>query len=348
MLIRDPIHGLVRLTEREAEVVGSRAFQRLYHVKQTSMAYLVYPGLMHSRFEHSVGVMHVAGRMAEAVGWDVERARLIGLLHDVGHPAFSHDGELALALEGLSGGHEEEGERIAREAFPDVWKELKGAREEALISFSLGADRMDYLQRDSHHGGVAYGVIEEDYIVNNLVAEGGRLYVREKALPSVESFLLARFFMFSNVYLHKTVRIVSGMLVKALILGLRRGLLGKEDFYERDEGSILFHLSKTLDVAKRLRRRELYKLWRWAEGDGKLYRELLELSLKEPFVVHMRGSIVKDYDVDILGPSPQPLRALSPLLGVLDKVEDRIGRLLIAIEPGREKEVEEMLKPYLR
>jgi len=343
MLIRDPIHGVVQLSEEEAQVVGSEAFQRLYRVKQTSLAYLVYPGLMHSRFEHSIGTMAIAGKMARSVGWDEEKARMAGLLHDIGHPAFSHDGELALALEGLSRGHEEEGRAIVREHFPEHLPSLEG-REASLITFSLGADRMDYLQRDSHHSGVAYGVIEEDYITANLIADGGRILVREKAVGSVESFLLARFFMFTNVYLHKTVRIISGMLHKALILGLRQGLIAKEDFYEREEGEILSVLSP-IPVAERLRKRRLYKLWRRLNGPPDLYRELLELSLQGPFSVHYASSIVKDYHVEF--PS-QELRQLSPIVAILHKAEERVGRLLLAVEPGKEREAEALVKPLLK
>ena len=349
MIVRDPIHGIISLTEEEKDLLNAPLLSRLRWIRQTSLAFYVYPGLTHSRFEHSIGTMYIAGKMASPLSWDVRKARLWGLLHDVGHPAFSHDGELALQLEGLSKGHEAEGERLLREHYPELWRELRGAKEEVLISFALGADRMDYLRRDSYHAGVPYGVVEQDYLIKNLVEVGpGEIGVREKAVEAVESFLIARFHMFTTVYIHKTARIASAMLIKALRLALRQGLIGKEDFYTMGDEALLYSLAKQLPIAKALYERRLYKKWKELEGSRELWEELAELSLEAPFVAYYIPSIVKHYSLKVkVGERLKPLHQLSSVSSMLRRAERKrigTGKILLAVEEGKREEVEQFLR----
>ncbi|HUT74734.1 MAG TPA: HD domain-containing protein [Armatimonadota bacterium] len=115
MVVRCPIHGLIEYGGLEERVINSRAMQRLRGIHQLAMAYLVYPGAVHTRFDHSLGVMHVAGRMAKVLGFskrEIGNIRLAALLHDVGHGPFSHVSDTSLT--GLSAGYAD-GKRIDAE-----------------------------------------------------------------------------------------------------------------------------------------------------------------------------------------------------------------------------------------
>lgn len=284
--IRDPIHVFVRLTTEEREVLNSRAFQRLRHIHQLALTYLVYPGATHRRFEHSLGVMELAGRIYDVVTDpanvtdqirellpditdDHKRSywrqvlRIAALLHDVGHLPFSHaaeellpsgvthehltrkiilDDELGGILDGL---------KIQR---MDVVKLALGPKEapkltfttwesilaEIIVGDAFGADRMDYLLRDSHHAGVAYGRFDHFRLVDTLrilpvpPAGSGKaapakppegdakaavpapksdgstepaLGILDGGIHSAEALMLARFFMFTQLYFHQVRRI---------------------------------------------------------------------------------------------------------------------------------------------
>jgi HD superfamily phosphohydrolase len=118
--IRDPIHGFIELTPREVDIVDSQVFQRLRRIKQLAFTYLVYPGALHTRFEHSLGVCHIASKMADKLGCDEsekEIVRLASLVHDLGHGPFSHLSEYVLSMyapEEEEGETEEIHERITR------------------------------------------------------------------------------------------------------------------------------------------------------------------------------------------------------------------------------------------
>lgn len=207
MEIRDAIHGFIELEEHEARLVNHPLFQRLRSIHQLAMAYLVYPGATHTRFEHSLGVCHIASMLAGRVGLKPEhrrRVRLAALLHDIGHGPFSHVSELILMAcnEDLPAGEVEEfHERIGLFVIRRLRKEgllgqtdfegienilvpgalgrvpgLQGddrppirsvCRE--IVSGELDADKMDYLLRDSHYAGVRYGVYDLDRLAHAVV-----------------------------------------------------------------------------------------------------------------------------------------------------------------------------------
>jgi len=197
MEVRDPIHGFIELDEHEVRLINHASFQRLHHIHQLAMAYLVYPGATHTRFEHSLGVCHIAGMLADVVGLRPEqrqRVRLASLLHDIGHGPFSHVAELILVAcnEGLPVGeveefHERIGLQVTRrlhragviahslEGIENVLVPgalgATGPRHEQdrppvrnvcrdIVSGPLDADKMDYLLRDSYYAGVQYGIYD--------------------------------------------------------------------------------------------------------------------------------------------------------------------------------------------
>lgn len=268
--LRDPVHAFVRLTTDERKVLDSRPFQRLRHIHQLALSYLVYPGATHRRFEHSLGVMELAGRVYEVVthpnnltcpvrdllpelGDDMKRGywrrvlRMAALCHDIGHLPFSHGAEKELLPEGKT--HESLTALLIRsDELASIWKDMKidaedvaklalGPKEMPEASFStwetilaeivvgdaFGVDRMDYLLRDSLHTGVAYGRFDHFRLVDTLrilpwPPAGGNepaeqqdealaLGVEEGGIQSAEALLLARYFMYSQVYFHPVRRI---------------------------------------------------------------------------------------------------------------------------------------------
>ncbi|RAL20065.1 hypothetical protein DL240_19065 [Lujinxingia litoralis] len=253
-LFRDPIHDIISLDladEAESllfDLMRTSTVQRLRRVKQLGLASLVYQGAEHSRFAHSMGVAHIARRMVDALPIEVDtRTRqevfAAALLHDVGHGPFSH------AIEKVTGVNHE---RFTREAILDeegeIFQVLRrvdaelpfdvaryfGARERFdparqvfrdVVSSQLDADRQDYILRDGHATGVKIGVYDFERILATLKvyesrgAQGEavrRLAVSYRAREAVEDYLIARFHMFKQVYLHKTVRAAEKMLEAVL------------------------------------------------------------------------------------------------------------------------------------
>jgi uncharacterized protein len=266
--IRDPIHGFIQLESLERQVMDSRAFQRLRFIHQLGMTYLVYPGATHSRFEHSLGVMELAGRVFDIITapqhihhcvrqWLPEldephvlsywrKVLLAGALcHDIGHLPFSHTAEKELLPDDWN--HERlSRELICSDEMKKIWSSTdpplrpedvvrlavgpkeapdleftpwQGILSEIVTGDAFGVDRMDYLLRDSYHSGVAYGrfdhfrlidtlrILPSQQLENQVDCTDPTLGIIEGGIQSAEALLLARYFMYSQVYLHPTRRI---------------------------------------------------------------------------------------------------------------------------------------------
>src|SRR4051794_10360617 len=227
-IIRDPLWNNIRVDPLALRLVDSRAFQRLRYVRQLGLAYLVYPGASHSRFEHALGAYHLAQRAltlfderdpAHQIGADTCRlVRCAALLHDIGHYPFSH------ALEEIGALHHEEVARplitsgqvaaVLREALGDDAPErimalIRGQSDsplQGLISGSLDLDKIEYLKRDAFMCGVNYGDIDADRLLDSLrlVRDPARgvttVGISEKGLSALESLLFAKYQMYRNVY----------------------------------------------------------------------------------------------------------------------------------------------------
>jgi HD superfamily phosphohydrolase len=240
--ITDPVHRYISFSEVEKEVIDTGVFQRLRRIRQLAGAHLVYPSAQHSRFEHSLGTMHVAGYAGEtlvAKGYlddedQVRKLRLAALLHDIGHGPFSHLFEEVLELRhGTS--HEDVGKRvISKSEISDILKKhgynpsdiCKLSFGESKIKFlneiiagGLSADLMDYLSRDGLFTGVEYGKIDHHRLISSFeVVSNGHLAIDRSALYSFESMLISRYEMFKAVYFHKTVRSAEVMLLNSMAL----------------------------------------------------------------------------------------------------------------------------------
>ena len=220
-LIKDPVHGYIEVSEDELKVIDTYAVQRLRRITQLPFVYLVYPGARHSRFDHSLGCMYLAGEFAKSLGLDEYRRkvmRLAGLLHDIGHAPYSHLFETLLEESGSS--HELMTARILREdeelaeaieecgvSVKDVLEVLEGeAPESTVISGPIDADKLDFLLRDAYFTGAPYGLIDVRRIILRSRLMNGKLAVNINAVGAVEEMALARYQNFMNIYFHHTAR----------------------------------------------------------------------------------------------------------------------------------------------
>lgn len=228
-IINDPVYGFITISDDLIfDIVAHPYYQRLRRIHQMALAYLVYPGAVHTRLHHSLGAYHLMclavtelRNKGTVISKEEEIAVKVAiLLHDVGHGPFSH----ALENKFLSGVHHETlSLQIMQVMNEDLGGQLKLAIEiftgqyprkflHQLISGQLDVDRMDYLTRDSFFTGVSEGVIGYDRILKMLVVHEDELMVEEKGIYSIEKFLVARRQMYWQVYLHKTVMSAEVML----------------------------------------------------------------------------------------------------------------------------------------
>ena len=232
-IINDPVYGFVSIPSGFIfDLIQYPYFQRLRYIKQVSMTHMVYPGALHTRFQHVIGAMHLMQLAIDTlrskevqISEQEEEAALVAiLLHDIGHGPFSHSLEHTL-IEGVS--HEV----ISSMLMDRLNIQFDGRLTLAitifnnqyprkffhqLVSGQLDTDRMDYLNRDSFFTGVSEGVISFDRIIKMLTVMDDKLVVEAKGIYSVEKFLIARRLMYWQVYLHKTVIGAEQMLIQAL------------------------------------------------------------------------------------------------------------------------------------
>ncbi len=232
-IFNDPIYGFIGTpNELIFNLIAHPYFQRLRRISQMGLSYLVYPGAHHTRFHHALGCMHLMRKAIDVLRFkqvditkDEENGLLAAiLLHDVGHGPFSHALEYALVPK-IS--HEE----LSLQFMTQLNEEFEGTLATAiqifkgehpkkflnqLVSSQLDVDRLDYLKRDSFYTGVAEGNISSERMITMLNVADGGLVVEEKGIYSVEKFLMARRFMYWQVYLHKTSLVAEQLLLKVM------------------------------------------------------------------------------------------------------------------------------------
>ena len=236
--ITDPIHDFIRLNKTEHEIIDTPVFQRLRRIKQLSGAHLTYPGAQHTRFEHSLGVLHIASMAASSLNSkglmssdDIENIRLAALLHDIGHGPFSHLFEEVLQRKKQS--HEEIGRQIIlKSEIGDIISKSYDKRLihnlavgksrmqylNEIVSGALSADMMDYLLRDGYFTGAEHAKIDHHRLTHSLDVYKNKLALDSSALVNFETMMISRFQMFKAVYFHKTVRAGEVMLLEAMSL----------------------------------------------------------------------------------------------------------------------------------
>ncbi len=282
-VIRDPLWNNIRVEPLTLELIDTPAFQRLRYVRQLGLAFLVYPGASHSRFEHALGAYHLS-RQALAILEergdlkgidDALRAevRMAMLLHDIGHYPFSH------ALEEIGALHHEEVARplitkgaigvflrrqLGNKAPERIMDLIRGESDsplQGLISGSLDLDKIEYLKRDALMCGVPYGEIDAERLLNSLTIVKSGIGIREKGLSAVESLLFAKYQMYRNVYWHHAVRSATAMYKRLVSDALDAKKLSAEKLAGfTDEGLLLGLEAKGANpMLRRLRERRLFK-----------------------------------------------------------------------------------------
>jgi HD superfamily phosphohydrolase len=289
VIIRDPLWNNIRVDALALRLVDTPVFQRLRYVRQLGLAYLVYPGATHTRFEHALGAYHLArltisllDERGELNGVPVEERAITqaaALLHDVGHYPFSH------ALEEIGALHHEEVATPLVLAGPvadlltgmlgpgtpeRVLALIRGTSDsplQGLVSGSLDLDKIEYLKRDALMCGVPYGEIDVDRLLNSLVLvdepESGRrvVGVLEKGLSALESLLFAKYQMYRNVYWHHAVRSATAMYKRLVDEALTSGDVDARALSTFDDEGLLHRLAERggSPLLSALRERRLYK-----------------------------------------------------------------------------------------
>jgi len=327
--IKDPVHGYVYITEAEKEIIDSFPVQRLHRLRQLAGAEFVYPGANHTRFEHSVGVMYLAGLLLENQTLsqhlsedEGQLLRIAALLHDVGHGPFSHIFEHLLD-KFLDKTHEDitswviqkselsdtlnslgyDPEMIGKLAVGMLHRPGKAFMDQVIRS-AVDVDKLDFIVRDTYHTGAAYGYVDIFRLINMLDVIDENLAVDLGALSALESFILARIESFKSIYFHRVSRAVQIML--AMAMEEARDELGLVDFKSVDEylalndytvWTMLRSCEKSRGILENLERRRLLKC---AYDQTFLVRDKTVSSIfsVEEIRNQMRNKIASEADVD--------------------------------------------------
>ena len=380
--IRDPIHVFIHLNSDERRVVDTPQFQRLRHIHQLAMSYLVYPGATHKRFEHALGTMELATKVfdvvtdprnvheqirslipeislpPEGLGYWRRVLRMATLCHDIGHLPFSHAAEGEL----LPGGFNHEritAEIIKSEEMREIWISMtpplhaehiakiavgrkintdenytdwENVLSEIIVGDAFGVDRMDYLLRDSLHTGVAYGRFDHHRLLDTIrilppvpdeTSESSKepaIGVMEGGIHSAQALLLARYFMYSQVYFHHIRVIYDNHLIDFLSKWLPGGKFPVEadklmQYTDTEVLNAIAIASKTPsepghDAARRITERKHFKrVYSRRQTDQEKYPHpglAIRDALREKYdcnsVYHREYSErVRSYDLRILG-----------------------------------------------
>lgn len=282
--MRDPIHGFVKLSDKEMALINTRVFQRLRRIRQLAMTFLVYPGAVHTRFDHSIGVMHIAGRICAKLRElnpeivreeDIARVRFAALLHDIGHGPFSHVSEALLEKYApnqtqIGATREKIHEKITvdiLETDPEINEILSDDEREFvvemirgqetqnwqrdIVSSELDADKMDYLLRDAYFAGVKYGVYDLEKLIESCLIDSDKtetsLAINSKGIYALEQLLLARYHMTQQVYWHRVSLISNEMIIRGITLAIEGGNQEMGALYRYDENNKAAFVEKYLD-----------------------------------------------------------------------------------------------------
>ncbi len=274
-VIRDPVHGYIELDELALSLIDLPQVQRLRRIQQLGFSNLVYPGANHTRFEHSLGVYHLTGYLIKQIDEHQQKELLAAaLLHDIGHGPFSH------ATEELIGrytrkSHDNVEELLKKGAMSDVLREhslspssiarhISGRTHHGqIINSEIDVDRMDYLVRDAHYTGVAFGLIDHVRLIHELKFNENKLVLGIGGLQAAESLLVSRILMHPTVYFHHVSRIAESMCTHAAEYMIENEGLNPLLFQRMDDVTFMMEMRNSkgyaAEIAKRLDERRLFK-----------------------------------------------------------------------------------------
>ena len=371
--MRDAIHGNIGFDETECKIINTPEMQRLRYIKQLDMAYLVFPGANHCRFEHSIGSMHVARELARHIYVGEEKElSYVGLLHDIGHGPFSHLSEFA-AKKYLKRSHEQIGEDVLvssgiKDMLEDSglsFKKIVGYFRDpegvSLVGGALGADRIDYLMRDSHYTGVAYGIIDYERLKGMLAPSDRGVAITEAGISGAESLLIARYFMHSNVYMHHAKLISAKMVQNAISSAIEAGEIKVDELMSMTDNRLVEALMSSKEksargMIERIMDRRLFKRAYYENISRDIGAEELELAIenagfnREEFVVCIRSLKGENDDVVVVGKDGGRvgmLTELSPLIKTLTGVLAGSKKLLVACDRKNVDRIGQTVKKFL-
>jgi len=289
--IKDPVHGYVYITEAEKQLIDSYPVQRLHRLRQLAGSEFVYSGANHTRFEHSIGVMYLAGKLTENQNLsqllseeEIQIVRMASLLHDVGHGPFSHVFE-HLLVKFLNKTHEDmtrwiiqkselrdiisglgyDADAIGKLAVGELRRRGKAFLDQ-IIQSAVDVDKLDFVVRDTYHTGAEYGYVDVFRLIHMLDVLGENLAVDVGALSALESFVLARLESFRSIYFHRVGRAAQIMLATAMEEA--KDELGLVDFDSPEDylalndytvWTMLKECEKSRGIMENLERRRLLK-----------------------------------------------------------------------------------------
>jgi len=304
-VVLDPVHGYIEMDEIVQELLATPQMQRLRRIKQLGFSNLVYPGANHTRFEHSLGAMHLASMLMKNLDSIEEgkkkEIRAAALLHDVGHGPFSHVTENVIDKY-TRHRHDDVKEIVGKGEIKEVLKKhgispgdlakhVKGETSLGqILSSEIDVDKMDYLVRDAHYTGVAFGIVDYNRLINQMHFYENRLVVDYGGLKAAESLLVSRFWMNTSVYYHHVTRISEAMCSKAVEYMIKNGELDPARLRQMDDTDLTAAMRNASgyagELARRLDTRKLYKraLYTGLEDAGKgvlKHRDKIERAEKE-------------------------------------------------------------------
>ncbi|HON35223.1 MAG TPA: HD domain-containing protein [Methanothrix sp.] len=350
--VRDPVHGYVRLEGLALRLANTPQMQRLRWIKQLGLANLVYPGANHTRFEHSLGAYYMASLLTDHLGLEEEERQEVcaaALLHDVGHGPLSHATESALTPF-LRTEHESVIDILKRGELREVLDEhglkasdiqsfINGQGNGQIVSGEIDVDRMDYLIRDAHYTGVAYGVIDHLRLLQKMTFHQGQLAVEAGGVQAATSLLISRLLMHPAVYFHHVCRISECMISS----GIRR-MIDEGASPARIKGMDDIQLFTALEeaggypaeMAARIKSRQLFKRAVYVDLES-LEPSLLRVSEK---IIAQEIASEAGVDADwilvdrpplpdspegsfpaLVGEEIRPLREVSPLVSILERAQ---------------------------
>ena len=370
--VKDPVWRNIPLSRGLLKIASHEAFQKLNWIKQLGPTYLVYPGATHTRLNHSLGVFHLSRRMMlhlftadtsmlESTSPDYTPARDLSLegtkaflcaalLHDLGHFPYAHslkDLELR-SHESLTA------ERILQKDLSKLIKEEVGTDPELvaaivdpalsyngaggvsffrnLLSGVLDPDKLDYLNRDAYFCGVPHGTQDVDFVLAEIRPHSDGMAVTEKGLSAVESILFSKYLMYKTVYWHKTVRIATAMIKKAVLLALKEKVLREQDLYWLDDHEFSSltekHAFPPLHLIRRVTERRLFKLVASIPFDSK---NSVHLHLQD---VHNRLGFEEDLGGEVEKLLRRKLPSESLIIDVPEPINFEVHLLVLQADTG--------------
>ncbi len=353
--IRDTVVGSIVPSDVQLALIEDSHIQKLRYVKQIGFGYLVYPGANHTRFEHSIGTMHITGEILRRLEEKNEELEGVGLLHDIGHAAFSHCSD-ALLERHLKTTHEKAGEELVRKSsIKDVIQDSTLSHKKLLelysergfgelVTGSFGADRLDYLLRDAMYSGVAYGVVDYQNIKDNIRIYKGKPAIYRQGIVSIESLLIARYSMFTSVYRHHASLIAQGMYENAVDLAIASGEMDPAELKSLNDFEMthrLIGISASRELMTRVMNRRLFKRAYFDHvSDAIKLREINELiektGLKDgQYTVKTMKFRSDGGDIPVVdkkGGLIGSLQELSPLVKTLTSTLDSRQKLIVSCD----------------